>query len=229
MALADYVTLATDLVRDDSGRLTAEEIERAVKAAVLRLSDKLPRQVVTEQTDVSGKRLAFAGTSWQRGVSALKGVEYPVGDTPPTFIDAADVQVLEKTDGTQEIGVADALPAASTVRFHYSAPHLVTAQQDTVPEAQRLGVSLLAASLLCGQLASLYANQTDSTIAADAVDHKTKSELWAAREKRYEAQAYSSWGLMPPTASASQGATAEAAGTVVSFPPRRGVKRWPVI
>lgn len=230
MALADYILTAQDLVSDDSGTLTPERFERAVKAAVLRLSDRLPRDVVTEQTGVSGQRLAFAGTSWERGVSTLKGIEYPVGNTPPTFLDAADVQVLEKLDGTQEIGVADALPAASTVRIHYTAAHNVTAQQDTVPIAQRLGVSLLAASILAGQLASMYANQTNSTIAADAVEHKSKSELWARREKEYERQAYISWGLPPPSASnAAQSSPAIAAGTVVSFTPRRGVKTWPVI
>jgi hypothetical protein len=82
-------------------------------------------------------------------------------------------------------------------------------------------VAALAASLLCGQLATAYASQSDSTIAADSVQQKSRSELYAAREREYLKQAYTSWGLPVP---GSRGAGSDTRGTSasVSFGSRRG-------
>lgn len=54
---------------------------------------------------------------------------------------------------------------------------------DSVPLVHRLPVAGLAASLLLEQLAVLAAGDGDSTITADSVDHKSASELYAARAR----------------------------------------------
>lgn len=219
MAIEYYQRQVADLVRDDGDRVTAEQIDAAVAAAVAQYSGQAPRSLTVEQTGAAGQFLATP-EGWVADESRLVSIEYPVGDMPPQYVPDGGAIVLPQPDGTETIGLIDGLPDPSTVRIRFTAPHVVDSQADTVPQARRFGVALLAASIVCGQLASFYANQTDSTIAADAVEHKSKSELWAARERAYAKQAEAALGirLAAPTA------TAEAAGTVVSFAPRRGNK-----
>lgn len=219
MSLATYQTFVDSLVRDDAARITAEQRDAAIEQAVARLSRDKPRELLAEVTGASGQRVATPA-GWVPGESRLVNVEYPVGETPPAYLDAPTV--YGKPDGSQELVLVDALPAASTIRVRFTAPHKVDTQADTVPAADQWGVVALAASIICGQLASFYANQTDSTIAADGVDHKSKSELYAAREREYRAQAYTSWGLPVPS---TKGTQLAAAGTVVQFEPRRAPKR----
>ena len=224
MSIEFYQRLAADLVRDDANRITPEQVDTAIGQAAARLSRELPRERLVQSAGVSGQVLDTPA-GWVVGLSRVIDIEYPVGSVPRELLDAQRVTLLDQVDGTQKIGLTDALPAASTVRIKYSAPHAIDDQQDTVPDHLRWGVACMAASILCGQLASAYANQTDSTISADAVEHKSKSELYQARERQYWQQAFISWGLPVPSASNSGAASAsagDAAGTVVSFGSRRG-------
>jgi hypothetical protein len=55
------------------------------------------------------------------------------------------------------------------------------------------------------------------------VDQKSRSELYAARERELERKSFASWGLALPSATGSSNAAAgDAAGAVVSFESRRG-------
>ena len=221
MALDFYQTLAADLVRDDAGQVAPEQIDAAVGQAVARLSDAMPRESVVEQSGVAGNTLATPA-GWEVGASRLVRIEYPVGRIPREFVSADRTEGVDKPDGSQEILLLDALPAASTVRMTFTRPHQVDDQVDSVPQLLRWGVAALTASILCGQLASRYANQGDSTIAADSVDSKSRSELFAAREREYRAQAYASWGLPVPGSKAALASETRAAGAQVSFESRRG-------
>jgi hypothetical protein len=178
---------------------------------------------VVDLANVSGQRLAVP-EGWQAGRSRVVEIEYPVGDVPPSFVDSTRLQVAAKPDGSEEILLYDALPAGSTVRLTFTLDHQVDSQTDTVPVRMVYGVCALAASIVCGQLASLYANQSDSTIQADSVEHKSKSELYRARERQYFEQAYISCGLPVPTAKGGDGGHAggSAASATVSFGSRRG-------
>lgn len=232
MSIEFYQRLVADLVRDDAQKVTPEQIDVAIGQAAARLSNDLPRTQMAEQTNVSGQLLSTPSL-WVVGGSRVVDIEHPVGSVPRALIESSRIALIDQLDGTQKIGLTDALSAASTVRITYTAPHVIDGQTDSVPDDRRWGVATLAASILCGQLASLYANQSDSTIAADAVEHKSKSELYAARERKYFEQAFISWGLPVPTAKGDGGAASggEASGTVVSFGSRRGTReqrglRW---
>jgi len=58
-----------------------------------------------------------------------------------------------------------------------------TCQINTIPESDEDAIANLVASLCSEALASAYAHMTDSTITADSVDHKSKSQEFAARAK----------------------------------------------
>lgn len=220
MSIDWYQRITVDLVRDDAGRITSEQVDEAIAAAVAQYSAEAPRTLTVEMTGQSGQLLT-APAGWSAGESRLVSIEYPVGEVPPEYIADGAAWVLPQPDGTEKIGLADSLPAASTLWVRFTAPHEVDGQTDTVADGKRLGIAMLAGARLCGQLASWYANQTDSTIAVDAVEHKSKSELWAARERQLLAQAEVILGI---GLRAAQNATPPAGGTVVSFEPRRGNK-----
>lgn len=220
--LADYQQLVTDLVRDDAGKVTPEQRYRAIAQALARLSAERPREVAEDLANVSGALVATP-PGWVVGDSRLVSVETPIGQVPPDLVD--DVTVLAQPDGTERLAFTAPLAANTTIRVRYTLLHLVDSQDDTVPAGLQWGVAALAASMLCGQLASLYANQGDSTIAADSVDQKSRSELYAARERELERKAFASWGLPVPSAGGgANSAAGNAAGVVVSFDPRRGAE-----
>jgi hypothetical protein len=166
MSLADYQTIVTDLVRDDAGKITAGQRDRAIAQALARLSAERPRQVAEDIADASGALVATP-PGWVVGESSLVSVETPIGEVPPVLV--VGVTVLAQPDGTERLAFSSPLAAGTAIRVRYSLLHLVDSQRDTVPAPLQWGVAALAASMLCGQLAALYANQGDSTISADSV------------------------------------------------------------
>lgn len=183
MALSDYQTLVADLVRDDADRITAGQVDEAIATAVERYSQDRPRMKVEDLAGVSGQRLTLPG-AWQADFSELASLEYPVGDIPPTFIEA-DRWSLYDEPAAQKIMLLDSLPAGSTVRARYTIRHVVDAGTDSITLQHREAVAKYAASQLCGQLAAFYANETDSTIAADSVRQTTKAQAYRDRERDY--------------------------------------------
>ena len=70
-----------------------------------------------------------------------------------------------------------------TIATEIAAAITIEAQANTIPESDQDAVCNLAASLCSGALASAYAQVSDSTITADSVDHKSKSQEYASRAK----------------------------------------------
>ncbi|MGL4575418.1 MAG: hypothetical protein ACRCV9_11600, partial [Burkholderiaceae bacterium] len=65
----------------------------------------------------------------------------------------------------------------------------------TIPLPQRYAVCCYAASVLCGELASHYAGDSDSTIQADSVDHRNKSQTWASRASALKTEYFKVLGV----------------------------------
>jgi hypothetical protein len=116
--------------------------------------------------------------------SALRSLEYPIGNVPPTFLDQARYAFYRKPAGLV-IQTQDALKvAAGTVRATYTIKHLVDAASDTVPLARRQAVASWAAAICCRQLAAFYSSGQDSTIQADSSQQNQKAADYAKRAGR---------------------------------------------
>lgn len=186
MALADFQTLVTDLVRDDEARISVPQRDNAIDTAVVRYSSDRPQVKVVDSAAAGGHALALPA-GWEVGFSEIQSIEYPIGQNPPVYYDRERFRLYRKPDGTDEIRFDDALPNAQ-VRVAFSIKHSVVGggtPADTVPIVDREAVCKYAAAHLCDQLAALYANTQDSTIQADAVQYSNK-----ARERRSQASAY---------------------------------------
>lgn len=188
MPLADFQGLVTDLTRDDAGKVSVAQRDAALAQAVKRYSQDRPRDKVEDINGLGTQRLNLPA-GWQDGFSALKLIEYPIGNVPPTLVPQGDTSLYQTPTGWQ-IQLRNAVAAgAANVRATYTIEHVLDAGSDTIPANHRTPVAAWAAADLCEQLASFYAGQSDSTIQADAVDHKSKSAEFAARarslRKRY--------------------------------------------
>lgn len=195
---SDYQILVTDLVRDDADRISAGQLDDAIAAAVARYSQDRPRRKVEDLAGVSGQLIALPA-AWQADFSELRSLEYPVGNMPPTMIEA-DRWSLYDEPAAQKIMLLDSLPAASTVRATFTIRHALDASSDTIPLHHREATARYAASLLCDQLASFYANEGDSTIAADATRNQPKSEAYRNRARDYRKQYQDAVGVDDKTA-----------------------------
>lgn len=184
MSKATLQLLIDNFVRDDGGKLTPNDRDEALKLALEQYSQDRPLPAVEDvATGAGGKTLALP-TAWQPDFSSISILEYPIGQIPPSLI-ANDRWGMYQTPTTFQIQFADSLPAAVNVRVKFSTRHSVTSAADTIPQRDREPFCKAAAAILCDQLAAFYANNTDSTIQADTVDHKSQSSDYRAMANKY--------------------------------------------
>jgi len=195
MALTDYQTLVTDLVRDDAEKISIEQRDHAIVSAVLRYSKDRPLPKVEDITSTGGNLLDLPA-AWQPDYSALDSLEYPVGNFPTSFI-SPQCWSLYATPTGLSIMVSYALPVGAPVRATFSVEHQVNGTTDTIPSGDREPVCCLAAANLCDQLASLYSGDSDSTISADSVNHQSKAAEFAARARALRKRYFDELGIEP--------------------------------
>lgn len=186
MSLAELQSLVTDLVRDKDQIITTAQRDTAVQTAVLRYSSDRPLGLVEDVASAGGRRLPLP-SAFVLGFSVVQQIEYPIGNVPATVLDLADVG-LYRSPSSAEIDVGSSIAAGDLARVRYSGRHTVDALSDTLPEEHRLAVAAWAAAALCDQLANYYASEGESSIGADAVDHRNKSDVFASRARAYRAQ-----------------------------------------
>ncbi len=183
---AEFKEKLSDIVRDDANKLTPEEKDRHIQEAVRIYSRHRPREVVKDITGDGTYDYAITThlTSWVKDFSVIKKIEYPADRREPEYVDQDEDWVLYEKEAGQYIHfLDDTPPATEKIRVTYTAPHILSDAQNTIPEIDQDAVCELAASLCSGALASVYAHAIDSTISADSVDHKSKSEQFASRAR----------------------------------------------
>jgi len=195
MPLADYQTAVDDLVRDRDAVISDVQRDAAIAAAVTQYSADAPRPVVVDQAATAAGNTLDLPAGWTDD-SVLVSAEYPIGQWPPVYLDASDVQIYASPT-VRQLRLPVQLAIGESVRLTYTAAHLVDDADDTVPTKHANAVASLAASWLCGQLASYYAGESEATIGADTVDRKTKSDRWRTRARDLLAVYTASVGSAP--------------------------------
>jgi hypothetical protein len=180
--LTDYQLLIQQFTAEDAGKLSAEDIARAIDLAVVRYSQDAERLKVEDVTPTDANTAPLPA-AWETDFSAIRSLEYPIGKIPAIYLDPARYG-LYRTPSATVVRLLDAVRVATgTVRATYTVKHVVSDGTDTIPIQHRDAVSCWAAAMLCDQLATFYAGQSDSTIQADSVDYRGKSAEFAARAK----------------------------------------------
>lgn len=193
MSLAAIQQLVSNLVRDDNAKVSNIQRDEAIELALQQYSTDRPRATVEDLTSLGGKVLALPA-GWQADFSAIRSLEYPIGNVPPTYIDTDDFSLYQEPD-EEVIHLVDGLAAGAEVRSTYTTRHILTALADTIPDKEREPFACLAASVLCDQLAAFYSNRSDSTIQADTVDYQSQAREYRAQAKTYYAKYLNKLGL----------------------------------
>ncbi|MDA8107565.1 MAG: hypothetical protein M0015_02920 [Betaproteobacteria bacterium] len=199
--LADYETLVQNLVRDDANRLALQDIDDAIALALLRYSKDRPQTKVEDVTPTNTTTLPLPN-AWEADFSALKSLEYPVGENPPEYIEPSRYSMYQDPTAIT-IKLIDAVDAARDVRAAFTIAHVLDATHDTIPLADREAAACWAGALLCDQLAAFYSGGADSTIQADSVRQQSKSQEYASRAKALRKRYLDELGVEEKTAVAA--------------------------
>ena len=125
-------------------------------------------------------------SDWVDGFSGIVGdVEYPGGNQDPYFI-AFEEWVIYQTESEKKFRFLNRSPSASeTFILKYKAPHTLDDSVSTIYSDDEEALSYLAASLCLMAIANRMAQSKDSTIGADVVAYRAKSDVFASRAKEH--------------------------------------------
>ncbi len=263
--LTQFKTRVDEIVQDDAAKLTTTEKANYLLEAIKQYSKHRPREIVRDITGTGAYDYAVATylTSWVKGFSIIKSIEYPADKRTPVYLEESDDWIIYEKETGQILRLINDTPATTEViRVLYTALHILvdatvtisiaspavisyadhklkpgdavkfattgalptglvagttyyvitagltanafevaatqggaainasgtqsgaqSVQVNTIPASDEDAIANLAASFCSEALASAYAHMIDSTITADSVDHKSKSQEFAARAK----------------------------------------------
>jgi hypothetical protein len=195
-SIADFVAEIPNVLSDDATRVTLDQwtalVVRAIKE---RYSQDAPLEIVS---DVEGNGTTYlplpvapgAGTLpvFEPEFSIIKHIEFPIGQQPPQLILDSDLRVYRAPGVAPTILINFDTPnAGDFLRVTWTARHL--ADGSTVPDKDFYALTDFAASLGAEKIASFYVGTGDSTLQADVVNYRSKSQemlnVAKALRKRY--------------------------------------------
>lgn len=202
--LTDIVSEVNDYAKNTDSIVEDATVRKIVARAAFVLSKRDPALRIQKWTgDGSAIEIVLDATYWKKDFSRVINVFYPWIDTdlivPPTPLDSQFYAVYEKTEnsGIYYFRIHATTPSASEiVRIEHTTPHKITedANSCTITNDQwEYDVILLAASIVCEQLAARAVTLGGSAISADTVDYQSRSAQYLALAKQYRAES----GLAP--------------------------------
>jgi len=176
---ADFRTRVDAIIQDDAGFLTGAEKDAFITESASIFSKDRPRERVFEFVGNGGYDYALPA-DFEEGFSSIVRVEYPAGERIPRVLDPESYILYRDPTGLL-LRFLDREPtAAETVRLFYTARHVLSETECTIADADFDAVANLAGSLCCRALAARFAQHSDSTIAADAVDYGAKVDQYTS-------------------------------------------------
>ncbi len=176
-----WPTTAGSTVADGTAAWTeeADDYNRHIAAALNIFSKHRPDVKVLDIVG-NGTHDYSIPAGWIDEFSSIVSIEYPIGNVPETFLEKDEYGIYQAPTG-KKIRMKNNTPSASQ---SFRVAFMVLRTEATVPQGDEDAFCSLAASLCLEQLANAYAQTSDSTITADAVNYRTKSSEFAARAKR---------------------------------------------
>lgn len=178
--LASIRAKVTGIVSDDSGKLiNPGDFDRNINAAISIYAKHRPKLKVMDVMG-NGTNDYDLPTGWNDEFSIIEAIEYPIGDVPATMLDHDDYEIYQSPTA-KKIRLKNATPSASE---SFRATFTILRTDTTIPDSDVDALCNLASALCLEELANAYAQTSDSTIAADSVNYRTKSYEFSQRAKR---------------------------------------------
>lgn len=184
-----------DQIQDDAQFETPDEVNRFVASALRHLNRDDPLVKVADITGDDTKTYDLAPIGFTKGLSKITNVEFPAGEDPPINL-VEDDDWREYEDPSKSAGQRIRLlfktvtpTTTEKIRVTFQSPYTL---DDTVPANSDLDETAFGAlvhkatALLLRSLSNRFAQTTDPTIAADAVDYAGRASLFAFNAAEHE-------------------------------------------
>jgi len=196
-SIADFIAELPNVLSDDAGRLSTGpdgDVRAALvqRAILQRYTLDAPLEIVSDVPGNGTNYLDVPTDPAQKAIfepdfSIIKQIEFPIGQQPPQLVLDSDLRVYRTPAGYQILINFDTPNPDESVRVTWTARHL--ADGSTVPDKDFYAVVDFAASLGAEKIASFYVGTGDSTLQADVVNYRSKSQemlnVAKALRKRY--------------------------------------------
>lgn len=192
----DLVTTRTAVnakIQDDGGFLSAAEIDEMIFAAMRQVNKDMPRELVVDITGDGTQSYALPAPFDRSPTSDVKTVEVPAGEIPPLFrFRDDDWRIYEdpsKAVGSQLRLIFLTISPAATeiIRVTMEVPYSLTITTTTIDNEIVFRGLILKSVVECFRaLAARFAQTTDSSLTADAVDYGGRSQNFLFLSERYE-------------------------------------------
>ncbi|TAN61052.1 hypothetical protein EPN18_07390 [bacterium] len=167
------------IVKDDSAKLaTPGDYDQHIAAAINLYSRHRQGVNVTDVVG-NGTHDYSLPAGWNDEFSIIESIEYPVGNVPASLIENDGYEVYQSPTGKKIRLKNDVPSAAQTFRIKFTILRAAT----TIPDGDVDAFTWLASALCLEALANIYAQTSDSTLAADAVNYRTKAQEFGGRAK----------------------------------------------
>jgi hypothetical protein len=164
-------------VREDK-RLTNDDIQESISQALTEYSGYYPNEQVYNIT--CDNSLAYSlPTEWIRGFSQINSIEYPIteelvvsnpnGYSIPAFRETSDYIISD-----EKLYLLFDVSQDDIVRIRYIIPYTSDDLTD-IPVHHEGAILNLSTSYTLAKLASIFAQTTDHSFSAEAVDYKDRS------------------------------------------------------
>jgi hypothetical protein len=177
--LSDILSKVIAIVKDDSGKITNDDYDRNISAALKRYSKHKPDTAVKDITSPGGHDIDLPD-GWSVDFSIITALEHPVENVPASILDTESYGTYQSPSGKKIRLIDDILSSGEKVRVSFT----IIRTAETMPEIDINALSNLAASLCLEDLANAYLQTSDPTITADVVNYRSKSSEAAARAKK---------------------------------------------
>jgi hypothetical protein len=181
--MSNWITLKNLIVskiKDDSGKITDDDIEISLNAAIQAYSRHRPDCKVASTTGNATHDYTLP-EGWIDGFSRILLIEYPVDNVPTDYLDD-DEYLIYQTTTVKKVRLLYYSPAITeTFLISFTIPRTDLTILDNDADA----LCNLAASCCLEQLANAFAQTGDSTISADAVNYRSKASDFGYRAKRF--------------------------------------------
>jgi hypothetical protein len=172
---------ADDLGSDETdAQLKDDELDDAISEAVRTYSRLRPRLLGAAASGDDAMFEFALPARWVPGFSTIREVEYPAGGNPRTVLELGDWEAAESLVGGQLLRFLNMVPAVGVdnILVRYTVPHVHTTEADSIPREDFDAFCWLASSYAALKMAARAAGSSDSTIAADSVQHRDAEQRW---------------------------------------------------
>ena len=188
---AEINAMVDRALQDDAGKLTSDEIDGFMTTEALQMYTR--HRPYTAVVDLSANGTysyeisASAFPSWVDGFSYIAKIRYPAGeyqDPRDEEIAFEDWEIYETTT-TKYLRFTSISPTSGkTIRVFHTAVHTIPASTAVSIYANDIGAFVnLTSSFCAAAIARGYGQTSNSTIGADAIAYRDKSDIWASRAK----------------------------------------------